>query len=354
MKSRIPSRSGRRLAPAALTVLAAGALPAGAQVKLPPIQFEEAEKSGYFVRLGPRVQFNVDATVAMSPGTPQQPGFYDNGFVQPDAGGTGSGLTWNWGYENAGQISGDTINYERYSNLPHAGVFTSGSDDPLLGGEVIFGVEFGRFKVGAREWSWGAELGYSLTPFKVSNTSSAGGTVNYLSASHGLGGIVPPVAPYQGTFEGPGPVINLNPTTSTAISSAATSAFEGTLESDLHLVKIGLWMELPLTQTLAAALSLGYSSVYADTQFDFREAITIADAGIPALGVTDASIGASEWQGGFYAELRGTWQFSKYVGAYVAGNYLYNSGFSFHDAGRQVSLDFDSSFSTSLGLVFSW
>jgi hypothetical protein len=246
------------------------------------------------------------------------------------------------------------VNFQRYSDVPHAGVFTSGSDDLLLGGEVILGVEFGRFKVGSKEWSWGAELGYSLTPFKVSNTSSVSGTMSYLAASHGLGGIVPPVAPYQGTFDGPGPLIDLNPATSTAISSAATSAFDGTLKSDLHLMKIGVWIEAPLTETISAALSLGYSSVLADTTFDFREAIGIANPGVPALGLTDASIGATEWQGGFYAELRATWQFSKYVGAYVAGDYLHNSGFSFSGAGREVSLDFDSTFSASLGLVFSW
>jgi hypothetical protein len=354
MKSRLSPRSERLFAPAALTLLAAGALPAGAQVKLPPIQFEEAEKSGYFVRLGPRVQFNVEATVAMSPQTPQQPGNYDNGFVLPDVGGTASGLTWNWGYADASQLVGDAINYERYSNLPHAGVFTSGSDDPLLGGEVIFGVEFGRFNIGSKELGWGVELGYSFTPFKLTDTSSTSGTVDYLAATHGLGGIVPPVAPYQGTFNGPGPVIDLNPTTSTTTSSAATSAFDGTLESDLHLVKIGLWLELPLTQTISASLSLGYSSVFADTRFDFREAIAIANPGIPALGVTDASTGASEWQGGFYGELRATWQFSKYVGAYVAGDYMYNSGFGYNEAGREISLDFNSSYSASLGLVFSW
>ncbi len=358
MKSRILSSPKSIFAPATLTLLAIEASPAQAQqvtqVKLPPIQFEEAEKAGYFIRLGPRVQFNVEASVAMAPQTPQQPGYYDNGFVLPDSGGTASGLTWNWGYDDAGQVSGDAVNYERYSNLPHAGVFTSGSDDPLLGGEIVWGVEFGRFNLGGKEIGWGVELGYSLTPFKVSNSSTASGTVNYLAASHGLGGIVPPVPPYQGTYDGPGPLIDLNPGSSTAISSAATSAFDGTLESDLHMLKVGVWLELPLTQTISTSLSLGYSSVFADTRFDYRESISIANAGIPALGVTDESLEASGWEGGFYAELRATWQFSKYFGAYIAGDYLYNSEFSFTEAGREVSLDFQSSYSASLGLIFSW
>lgn len=353
-KSRFLPGAEHLLAPATLTLLTAGALPADAQVKLPPLQFEEADRAGYFIRFGPRVQFNVEATVSMTPQTPQQAGSYDNGFVQPDISGTASGLTWNWAYQDAGQVSGDFVNYERYSNLPHAGVFTSGSDDPMLGGEVIWGVEFGRFDVGTKEFAWGVEIGYSFTPFKVSNSSTAAGTVDYLAASHSLGGIVPPVAPYQGTFEGPGPVIGLNPASSTAISSAATSTFEGTLESDLHLMKIGFWVEMPLTKSLSASLSLGYSSVLADTDFVFSEAITIANGSIPAVGVANVSTGATEWQGGFYGQLRANWQFSKRIGAYVSGDYQYNSNFGFSDAGREVTLNLHSTYGASLGLIFSW
>lgn len=354
MNLRSRPSSDRFLAPATLTLLAAAASSAPAQVKLPPLQFEEADQAGFFVRFGPRIQFNLEASVAMVPQTPQEPGRYDNGFVLPDAGGTASGLTWNWGYTDAAQYSGDAINYERYSNLPHAGVFSSESDDPLLGGEVIFGVEFGRFNLAGKEASWGAEMGYAFTPFKVTQSSLASGTVDYLSASHGLGGVVPPVPPYQGTFDGPGPLIDLNPSSSTTLSSAATSTFDGRLESDLHLVKLGAWVELPLTQKISASLSLGYSAVLADTTFDFRETIAIANAGIPALGTTDVSTGASEWQSGFYGQLRATWQFSDHWGAYVAGDYLYNSQFRYREAGREVTLDFHSNFSASLGLIFKW
>lgn len=354
MKPRTLFRSESLIKPATLTLLAASATPLAAQVKLPPLQFEEATKQGYFVRLGPRIEFNVEATIGISPQTPQQAGFYDNGFVQPDVGGTASGLTWNWGYNDASQISGDSINYQRYSNLPHGGTFTKGSDDPMFGGEVTFGVEFGRFDVGTKQLSWGAELGYGFTPFKVSNSSSATGTVNYFAASHSLGGIVPPAAPYQGTPQGPGPVIGLNPSSSTTTSSMATSQFDGTLKSDLHVVKLGLWLEAPITEKVSASLSLGYCSVFADTHLSFRESTTIADSTIPAIATQNVSLNESNWQGGFYGQLRGTWQFSKFVGAYVAGDFQYNNKFHFAGAGREVSLDFKDTYGASLGLIFSW
>jgi hypothetical protein len=354
MKSRHRFRSESVLAPATLTLLAAGVTPLAAQVRLPPLQFEESEKQGYFVRLGPRIAFNIEAKVESAAQTPQQAGFYDNGFVQPDQGGSGSGLTWNWGYDDNAQVNGDFIDYQRYSNVPRGGLFSSGSDDPLLGGEVMAGVEFGRFAVGEREFSWGAEIGYSFTPFKVSNRSTATGTVNYLAASHALNGVVPPVAPYQGTPEGPGPLIDLTPSSTSSLSGNATSNFDGTLESDLHLMKIGLWIEAPLSTSLAASLSLGYCSVFADTRFDFQETIGIDNPGIPGIAPANVSTSASDWQGGFYAQLRGTWQFSTHWGAFAAADYQFNDQFEFSSSGRDVTLDFQSTYGASLGLIFSW
>lgn len=380
MNSRLSFRSTSLIVPASLTVLSAGTAPLFAQVKLPPLQIEQSEEAGYFLRLGARTQFNVKAKVGPSAQTPQQPGFYDNGFVQPDAGGTTSGLTWNWGYDDASQVSGDFINYERYSNLPQPGTFHSGSDDTMFGGEILGGVEFGRFSIGVREIRWGAELGYAYSPFSVRHAATASGTVNYLSARHSLGGIVapppaptpaptltevltevnrnvaitPPAAPYQGTFDGPGPLIGLNPASVTELTSAASSTFDGQLDADLHTMKIGIWLETDLSPNVSAAFSLGYSSVLADTRFRFTETTTIANGAIPALAPVNASLRADEWQSGVYGQLRATWQFSQYLGAFLAGDYSYHESLRFSGAGREVSLEFKHTYGASAGFIFSW
>jgi hypothetical protein len=379
MNSRLSFRSTSLIVPASLTLLAAGTAPLFAQVKLPPLQIEESEEAGNFLRLGARVQFNVKAKVGPGAQTPQQPGFYDNGFVQPDVGGTASGLTWNWGYDDAAQVSGDFIDYDRYSNLPQPGTFKSGSDDTMFGGELLGGVEFGRFSVGVREFRWGAELGYAFTPFSVRHAATASGTVNYLSARHALGRFVsstpappaptpastltevnrnapitPPAAPYQGTFNGPGPLIDLNPASVTEITSAATSTFDGQLDADLHTMKIGLWLETDLSPKVSAAFSLGYSSVLADTRFRFTETTTIANGGVPALAPVNASLRTDEWQSGAYAQLRATWQFSRHLGAFASGDYAYHESLRFSGAGRDVSLEFKHTYGASAGFSFSW
>lgn len=353
MKSSSFRRSAPWLAPASLA-LVAGALPAGAQITLPPLEFEETDRAGYFVRFAGRALFNVRASVELQPGTPQTPGNYDNGFVLPDAGGTASGLTWNWGYEDAAQVQGDSLNFERYSNLPRAGVFADEKDDPALGGEVLFGAEFGRFDVRTREWSWGVEIGYGYNPFKVSNTSTASGTVDYLAASHALNGIVPPVAPYSGTFDGPGPVIDLNPSAPLQRSSAATTDFEGTLKSDLHAFKVGLWLDAPIAENWSVALSLGYSSILADSELRVYETFNISNPGIPAVEATDATVSDSGWRNGFYAQLRLNWQFSHQFGAFLGGDIQYNNRYEFTGAGRKVTLDFTGTYGAVAGLTFDW
>ena len=342
------------LAPATFTLFAAGVIDADAQVKLPPIQFEESNRQGYFIRIGPRIQYNVEASVGHTLSTSQQTGYYDDGFVLADSGGSASGLTWNWGYENASQLAGDFINYNRYSNLPVSGNFSGGSDDQSLGAELLAGVEIGRFAIGTREFAWGVELGYGYNPFKLAHQATATGTVNYVAASHSLGGIVPPVAPYSGTATGPGPLLNLTPSTYTEITSAATSTFNGTLTSDLHNFKFGGWLETELTDNFSLNFSAGYASIYADTQLKFRETVTIANPGIPALAATDTTAGGRNWQSGFYAQLRGTWQFSPNVGVYVAGDFQSNENFEFSEAGQDIKLDFKTTYGVGLGLIFSW
>ncbi|HAV62698.1 MAG TPA: hypothetical protein DCY13_10065 [Verrucomicrobiales bacterium] len=354
MKSSLFRIPFSRLAPASLTLLAGALSSADAQLKLPPLEFEESEKAGYFFRFAGKALFNVRASVDQVAPTPQTPGNYDNGFVLPDIGGTASGLTWNWGFLSDDQIASDMLNFERYSNLPHGGAISGEKDDPLIGGELLFGVEFGRFDVGTREWAWGAEIGYGFNPFKISNRSMAAGTVDYLAASHALNGILPPVGPYSGTFEGPGPVIDLNPTSTTAISSAATSTFDGTLESSLHNFKFGFWVEAPVTQKFSVALSLGYSSILADSELSFRETFTFANPAIPQLADVDTSVTADGWRNGFYGQLRVNYEINQYLGAFVGGEFQYNNRFKFGGAGRNVTLDFTGIYSAVAGVSIDW
>ena len=113
-------------------------------------------------------------------------------------------------------------------------------------------------------------------------------------------------------------------------------------------------LETELTDNFSLNFSAGYASIYADTQLKFRETVMIANPGIPALAATDTTAGGRNWQSGFYAQLRGTWQFSPNVGVYVAGDFQSNENFEFSDAGQDIKLDFKTTYGVGLGLIFSW
>lgn len=346
---------GARVAPLALTGLALGVTQAGAQ-DTPPAdfsRFEAIEKKGWFVRLGGRALFNVKASVSRSTPLPNQLGYFDNGFVLPDVGGTASGLTWNWGYEDYSQVSGNTLNYERYLGLPDAGSFNDESDI-APGGEMMFGVEFGQFAVGKKTWTWGAEMGGGYNLFEIGGTDTASGNTTYNTASYDTNGILLPVPPYRGTYDGPGPVIDLDPASTTSTSSAASSTVDGTLESSLYNLKLGVWFDMPLTEKLDLSWSAGFSSLYADTQYKFTEDIAFTDAGVPAIGRVDTTVGGRNWQQGGYLQARLEYNFANNWSAYVAGDYQYNGKLRFGGADRDVVMDFTALFGASLGISFNW
>ncbi len=362
MKHRKQTFFQARLTPLVMTGLAAAATPVGAQdVTAKPqdapkpdfSQFEAIEKAGWFVRLGGKALFNAKGSVTRSNPLPAEPGYYDNGFVRPDIGGTASGLTWNWGYEDYSQVSGDQLNFQRYLGLPNAGSF---SDESAIapGGEMMVGIKFGSFMVGKKSWDWGFELGGGFNLFQVSQSETVSGPATYNTASYNTGGILLPVPPYSGTERGPGPVIDLIPSTLSSTGTSATSIVDGTLESSLYNLKIGVWFDMPLTEKLSFAWSAGFSSLYADTQYHYTENITLANPAVPGIAPVDTTVNGRSWQQGGYIQARLNYNFSNHWSAYAAADYQYNGTMYFRGANRDIKMDFTALFGASLGIAFNW
>jgi hypothetical protein len=312
---------------------------------------EPSWTDGWFVRAGARLLLNAKASVSLS-APPASATMCDNGYVLPDSSGN-SGSTWNWGYTAASQVSGNQLNYTRLDNTA-AGTLNGGNSDTSLGGEVILGSELVRFDMGDREARLGFEIGYGYNPFSLTYSGIATGNAAYTQTSYDLGGIVPPEAPYSGTYAGPGPLIGTTPSSSTTINSASQSAYSGKLDSSLHNMKLGLWLDVPLSKRFLAGVSVGYSALYADTQLTFTENTTYADGGIPVTGPVTRKIGGRDWNPGGYAELRLSYQITSHIAAYVDGDYQYNGRFNFSGAGRDVELNFTSLFSVGLGASYTF
>jgi hypothetical protein len=129
--------------------------------------------------------------------------FYDDGYVRPDSG-TAPGLTWFWGYENNSQVPGDnTIQYHS-SSSPGTGSSDDNDGNPQQGIELSYDRYLG--KVGKRA-SWGLGAAFNYNNVTIEDDSPVVSSVQQLTDTYGLGGVIPPEAPYNGTFAGPGPLI---------------------------------------------------------------------------------------------------------------------------------------------------
>jgi len=309
--------------------------------------------NGWLVRGGPRVLFNVKASMSPAP-TPVTPGVYDDGFVLPDISGSFDGRTWNWGYQQDSQLNGQLISMSRLSDVPAAGFYqdeTGGGLSP--GGEVFVGLKLAELSSGKHPLQFGLECGYGFNRFTFSQSSTASGTARLDAASFDLGGSTAPMAPYSGTYNGPGPLINTSPSVSGTTYSAALATYSGDWESSLHTFKVGLWLTYPVNRHFSSALSFGYSSVYADTQIIYQESVSFQNPGIPDVPSSSRTTGGyREWNPGLYAQLRLAYELSPHWGLYAGGDFQTNDRYSWEEDGRQYEMDLRAVFGVTLGLTY--
>ena len=308
--------------------------------------FRAREDQGYFVRVSGKALFNVGVSVETVRPV-YGPGEYGDGYVLPDIG--GSDLTWNWGYESAGQVDvpNDQLIFERYENLPPLGTQEETSIAP--GGEIMAGLEVGTFELGKRTVRWGVEAGYGFNYLSVDTGGSASSIVTYTTAAYDLNGVTPPDAPYAGSAQGPGPLIGVMPATVGSVSSPGTASYAGELDSLLHNFKFGLWCNYPINDSLFTSLSLGYASIYADAQFKYTETLTV-----PAVTTTDTVGGRNDWRQGFYAQLRLGYQVSRRIDVFLGVDYQWNNSMQFSGGDQEVTLDFSAMFGASAGVQFNF
>ncbi|MEO8426051.1 MAG: hypothetical protein ABI651_02960 [Verrucomicrobiota bacterium] len=313
-----------------------------------------ANTSGWFVRVGAVARFNVKASITAIP-RPTGSGIYDDGFVLPDSGGTASGTTWNWGYNAASQIEDGQLVLKRFNDVPSFGQQDVNVSNPLLGGEITGGYQFSEFQMRKKSARFGVELGAGYFTFSEEMNFAPVGTASHTTATYGIGGILPPIAPYAGTATGPGPLINLNPGSSTDVRDnpgGTTTSFQGNLEAHLYNLRIGPTLEVDLSKRLSVVVGAGYAPVYADARLEYAEAVTFSNPAVPVLAPIRADLGESKWRLGFYGEIHLNFRITNHIDAFVGGDFQYNSDFTFGDSGHQVKLDLGATYGTKIGMTF--
>jgi hypothetical protein len=246
---------------------------------------------------------------------------YADGFVRVDSSGGRDGQTWNWGYADAAQVSGDAIWFRsglggsetRVAGTSQVAAGTSGDDiGPAAGPEVALDYVFPG--AGPVRFSLGA--GASFTPFDAAQVEQATFSADQ-SAVHFdvgvidtylLGGVVPPDAPYAGSFDGPGPLLPDRPAGRRLLRSPSggerarfDNRSQSTLEIEALRFSLGAGVEVAGERAFAN-FSAGPSLDVVDWEARYSESLTQQGPGAGArqLGRWDAeSSGTGVLWGGF-------------------------------------------------------
>jgi hypothetical protein len=290
------------------------------------------------VRISGRFGFDVSAQVKNLPPAGVTAGSYDDGFVHPDISGGAGGKTWNWGYANASQVVGDTLHFDRVESSPRDGTTDSLSKTPTAGFEILYGRELTRLRLSANSSAViGAEVGFGTMDYNLSGGSTVNGTVTQTTDIYNLNGITPPLAPYAGTYNGPGPLLNLSPTSSSSGQLAASSSISERVRSLVYGFKLGPFVEVPLYKRLSLELGAGVAAVIADTELEFTETVSVP-AGVNPLLLRGVKVNHSESLFGFY----GTGSLAYEVGAdiriFAGGQYQHLGNASVTGGNKEATL----------------
>ncbi len=282
---------------------------------------------------------------------------YDDGYVKVDSSATPGPTTWYWGYTSANSVEPNYLVLQSDATLPNA-VSKGNQDDPQHGVELTYSRELYRRK----GWRAGAEAALGYTRISVSDSHTLKNTAYRTNDFYALDGtIVPTPPPYYGQYDVYGPLMNSEPSSrppAQVLVNAATISGSRELDADVFLMRLGPYLEIPLSRKFSIILDGGLTLAVGVTDFSFREDVTISD---PTYGIKVSSPKTVTGSGS---------QTDFLVGGYAGGSLAYAltkeisllAGAQFQAAGRAVNtekgkeavLDLGSSIIVSIGAAYSF
>jgi hypothetical protein len=278
---------------------------------------------------------------------------YDDGYVLTDISGNAGGQTWNWGYDQPGQIAGNTISMHRSTVLANAPSATGvDEDDPQSGFEFTYDRELGN----RDKLHYGLEAAVNYMNISLKDTSVFSGNVSRLTDAYPFTpGTTPPLTPpsYQGSFNGPGFVLGSTPVSSTTalIPGGATIVDQRNYDADIWGFRLGPYAEYPLSQNIDLWFSGGLAAALVDGSASWKETAFIAGGGT-AVGSGGGSDLGLLWGG--YLSAKVSWQLSERWSAEGGVQYQYLGTYEHNFGGQVMQLDLSKSVFITVGLGYSF
>jgi len=305
------------------------------------------------LNIAARFGFNVRATLR-NLGAPVAAGpAFDDGFVRRDISGNAGGKTTYWGYLNNNQVVGNNLEMHSATS-PRDGTSQSFTDSPQTGFELSYGRELGRFKLFGRDNTvWGVEGGFGSMDFSVKHTDTLAGNTLRTTTTFGLGGILPPVAPFAGTYTGPGPLLDATSNGASVSSVVASSTMTAKVDALLYGVKVGPFLEVPLFKRVSLQLGAGLALLNAEADLIFGDQVTVGGSGgSPALWADKYT--KSEWIVGAYGRATVAYAFSDAISLFLGAQYEHLGNLEVRGPGRQATLELGSTIEAMAGIRFSF
>ena len=288
---------------------------------------------------------------------------YDDGFVNIDISGNAGAMTWNWGYATAGQFTAAdgtlaapntgaaSLAFHTARSLAD-GVVRGSRYTMLPGVELAYEEVLGRWHITERRR---ANIGILVTfgwmRLGQNDSGALAGPVTVTTDKYLPGAVLPPLAPYSGSFGAAGPLLPDAPAERTTAAVAGTGTINNELRGSLYGFNVGPFIELPLHDRVSLTLGGGLGCVYADTAYTFRETIVVP-------GVVTASrtgrVSRDEWlfsaiaRANLYVALSEAWSWE------IGLAYQYAESYRSTVVGKTAHLKLDGIMTVNTGLNYAF
>lgn len=301
--------------------------------------------------------FNGPAIPLPAPG-PGQNYYYLDGAVLVDSSGGGLGSTTNFSYQNDSQYDGGAgvINF---TTIAGGSVSNAGSVEErgAAAGSFDFSafldlgqVSFIPSAVAGRSATWGLRMGGQYSRVESDNRDTLGVGVGIITDSFSTLGGVPPLAPYPGSFAGPG--FELAESPATRPIGAGTAIISGSRELDVHFfsAQFGTYLEIPIAKKLDVTLESGVILALATGSYRY-------DTTMAAGGAVQSSNGydrTTRLLPGFYAGVGLLYHVTENIGIQGGVRYQFLKEFQIDANGSNAAVSFATAFSLNLGVVYKF
>lgn len=282
---------------------------------------------------------------------------YDDGYVFPDRSGSGDGLTWYWGYDDGAQVDASAVNTIDMHRTTATGIVNDRSgtiDQPAVGAEISYDYEIGKKQDdNGRELRYGIEGALSWLPIEFGGHSIYNLALAQTTDTYGyFDGTTPPTGPYQGSYGGPGFVIQTASTRNVTSLGAGTLDVRQNFDGNLWGARLGPYIEYPMSEKFSFHLSGGLAVGLMQAEASWSERLTLVGGG----GTSRISGSGSDvdllW--GFYVGLDAQYQINERWGV-EAGIQLQDLGtYSHNFGGRTAEVDLSEAIFIHLGISYSF